>query len=341
MTTGQNLLVPLRLSVLDQSPIPAGSSAAIALGNSIDLARQTEAMGYHRYWVAEHHNSRGLAGAAPEILIGQIAASTSTIRVGSGGVMLSHYSPYKVAETFRTLATLFPERIDLGVGRAPGSDQITMYALAAGDHPLPVDTYPNQLRDLDGWLHNDLHSDSPFAGRVLALPASDCEAPELWVLASSAGSASFAAHFGLPLSFADFIAVGDGPAICEAYRSQYQPSERHPEPRLSIGVGAICAQSGAEAERLASSVRLWRQRGLAGPIPSLSDVDDSPIDPLTVMPGRKPMIVGDPPTVKEGLTHLASAYGAEEVVIVSITWDHHARVESYRLIADAFAADLP
>lgn len=327
----------LRLSVLDQSPIPAGSTASEALANSVDLAKQTEAMGYHRYWVAEHHNSSGLAGAAPEILIGHIAASTSSIRVGSGGVMLSHYSAYKVAETFKTLATLHPGRIDLGVGRAPGSDQVTMYALAAGDQPLSVDAYPDQLRDLDGWLHDDLPPSNVFAGKVRALPASKAEAPELWVLASSAGSASFAAHFGLPLSFADFIAVGNGPAICDAYRRQYQPSERHPEPRISIGAGAICAESNEEAERLASSVRLWRQQGLSGPIPSLEDVDNSRVNPLAVQPGRKPMIIGDPATVRAGLEDLAASYGAEEVVIVSITWDHAARVKSYALISDAFA----
>lgn len=327
---------PLRLSVLDQSPIPSGSTASDALVNSIDLAKKTEVMGYHRYWVAEHHNSTGLAGAAPEILIGQIAASTSSIRVGSGGVMLSHYSAYKVAEIFKTLATLHPGRIDLGVGRAPGSDQITMYALAPGGTPQSVDAYPNALRDLDGWLHDELSSDSPFAGQVHVLPASDCEPPELWVLASSAGSASFAAHFGLPLSFADFIAVGDGPAICAAYRNQYQPSARHPEPRVSVGVGAICAPTDDEAERLASSVRLWRQVGLRGPIPSLDEVDASPVNPLAVQPGRKPMIVGGPRKVKQQLEELAQSYEAEELVIVSITWDHQARVKSYQLIADAF-----
>ncbi len=327
---------PLRLSVLDQSPIPSGSGAAQALANSIDLAQQTEAMGYHRYWVAEHHNSTGLAGAAPEILIAQIAASTSTIRVGSGGVMLSHYSAYKVAETFLTLATLHPGRIDLGVGRAPGSDQLTMHALAPGPKPQPMDSYPDALRDLDGWLHDDLEQGSPFAGRVRALPASDCEPPELWVLASSAGSAGFAAHFGLPLSFADFIAFGDGPAICDAYRDRYQPSKRHPEPRISIGAAAICADTAEEAEHLAGSVRLWRQQGLRGPIPSLGEVAALPMEPLAVQPGRKPMIVGDPSSVCGQLSDLAQSYGAEELIIVSIVWGHQARVHGYRLIAEAF-----
>lgn len=326
----------LRLSVLDQSPIPAGSTVGDALRNSVDLAQRTEAMGYHRYWVAEHHNSTGLAGAAPEILIGQIASATNTIRVGSGGVMLSHYSSLKVAETFKTLAALHPGRIDVGVGRAPGSDQVTMYALAAGSEPQSVDAYPNQLRDLDGWLHDELSPDSPFAGRVRALPASEAEAPELWVLASSAGSASFAAHFGLPLSFADFIAVGDGHRICEAYREQYQPSQRHPEPRISVGASAICAETNEEAERLAGSVRLWRQQGLSGPIPTLEDVANIDPNPLSVRPGRKPMIVGDPQTCREQLRELATSYGAEELIVVSIVWDHEARVRSYQLIMDAF-----
>lgn len=329
-------MASFRLSVLDQSPLPAGFNASAALRNSVDLAQKAETFGYHRYWVAEHHNSTGLAGAAPEILIGQIASKTSSIRVGSGGVMLSHYSPYKVAETFRTLATLHPNRIDLGVGRAPGSDQVTMYALAAGETPVPVDEYPNQLRDLDGWLHDDLAETSPFAGRVRALPASDAPAPELWVLASSAGSASFAAHFGLPLSFADFIAVGNGPAICDAYRRQYQPSERNPEPRVNVGVGAICAATDEEAERLASSVRLWRNRGLSGPIPSLDEVDAASPNPLSIDAARKPMVVGSPATVRCGLDELAERYDAEELVVVTITWDHEARVQSYRLIAEEY-----
>lgn len=329
----------MRLSVLDQSPIPAGSTAAQALANSVDLAKETERLGYHRYWVAEHHNSIGLAGAAPEILIGQIAANTNSIRVGSGGVMLSHYSSYKIAETFLTLATLFPGRIDLGVGRAPGSDQITAYALATSKAPRSVEDYPDQLAELQGWLHDELDEQSPFAGRVRALPASEAEAPELWVLASSVGSAGFAAHFGLPLSFADFIAMDNGPAICEAYRRQYQPSARHPEPRVSIGVGAICAETDEDAQRLAGSVQLWRRQGLSGPIPSPADVEAAAAtapNRLALQNNKKSMAVGSPATVRAQLESLGEQYGAEELVIVSITWDHAARVRSYELIAQEF-----
>lgn len=326
----------LRLSVLDQSPISAGSNASDALNNSIDLARQTDALGYHRYWLAEHHNSKGLAGAAPEIMVGRIADATTRIRVGSGGVMLSHYSPFKVAETFRTLATLHPGRIDLGVGRAPGSDQLTAYALALNNQLRPSDYYQNDLQDLTNWLCGESPAESPFAGRIRALPASDCETPEVWVLASSPGSAGIAARLGLPLSFADFIATGDGPAICDAYRAQYEPSQRHPEPRINIGAGVICAETSEQAKRLATSVQLWRQRGLRGSIPSFDEVDEMGEELVIVQPGRKPMIVGDAGEVRTKIEALAEAYNAEEVVIVTIVHDHDARVESYKLIAKEF-----
>lgn len=322
---------PVRIGVLDQSPIPTGSTAADALNNTVDLAQRCEALGYHRYWVAEHHNSDGLAGAAPEILIGRIAAATDSIRVGSGGVMLSHYSPFKVAEVFRTLATMFGERIDLGIGRAPGSDPLTMYALAAADELRPVETYPTMVRELIGWLADDLPLGSPFAGRVRAVPGSTAPPPPVWMLASSADSAGFAAHFGRPLGWAHFFSPADGPPIIEAYRRQYQPSDQHPEPEVSIALGVICADTDAEAARLATSVTTWRQRGLSGPIPP---VDETSRSPLAVGDGRRPMIVGSPTTVAEQIRAVTEEYDADEVLIVTIVWDHKARVVSYERVAE-------
>jgi luciferase family oxidoreductase group 1 len=323
----------MRLSVLDQSPVPSGSTGGDALRNSIDLAKHCEAFGYHRYWVAEHHNTGGLAGSSPEILIGHIASETSTIRVGSGGVMMPHYAPYKIAENFRMLASLHPGRIDVGVGRAPGSDQAAMVALAPDHQPISISKYPSMVAELDGFLHDSLGEESPFAGRVRATPAPETP-PHLWLLASSRDSAAFAAHFGLPLAFADFISQSDGAAIADAYREHYQPTERHPEPEVLVAASVICADTHEAAEELAAGVKLWRQRGLQGPIPSPEDVRTDVPGPLAVQPSRKPMIQGNATTVAANVQAMAGRYGADEFMAVTITWDHQARVRSYELLAE-------
>ena len=322
----------MRLSVLDQSPIPSGSSGGDALRNSIDLARRCEQFGYHRYWVAEHHNTGGLAGSAPEILIAHIAEATHRIRVGSGGVMMPHYAPYKVAETFRVLAALHPGRIDLGIGRAPGSDQVAMVALAPDHQPISIEKYPAMIAELDGFLHDDLEQSSPFRGRVTATPVPS-QAPDLWLLASSPDSAAYAAHFGLPLAFADFISQTDGAAIAAHYRDHYRPSARHPDPTILVAASVICADTHEEAEELAAGVKLWRQRGLQGPIPSPQEVRDAVPGPLAVQPSRKPMIQGNPSTVAANVRAMVDRYGADEFMAVTITWDHDARVRSYELLA--------
>jgi len=323
----------MRLSVLDQSPVPSGSTGGDALRNSIDLAKHCEAFGYHRYWVAEHHNTGGLAGSSPEILIGHVASETSTIRVGSGGVMMPHYAPYKIAENFRMLASLHPGRIDVGVGRAPGSDQAAMVALAPDHQPISISKYPSMVAELDGFLHDSLGEESPFAGRVRATPAPETP-PHLWLLASSRDSAAFAAHFGLPLAFADFISQSDGAAIADAYREHYQPTERHPEPEVLVAASVICADTHEAAEELAAGVKLWRQRGLQGPIPSPEDVRTDVPGPLAVQPSRKPMIQGNATTVAANVQAMAGRYGADEFMAVTITWDHQARVRSYELLAE-------
>jgi luciferase family oxidoreductase group 1 len=325
----------VHLTVLDQSPVPEGSRPSEALANSVDLAQLADRSGYHRYWVAEHHNSTGLAGSAPEILIGHLAQATERIRVGSAGVMLSHYSPYKVAEVFRVLEVLHPGRIDLGFGRAPGTDSHTAYALARGGTPGSIEYFPNLVEELLQYLHDAVPDDSPLAS-VHARPApEDDHHPEVWVLASSHSSAGLAAHFGLPLGWAYFIG-GDGAEITDAYRRQYQPSRLHPEPKVSVAVAAVCADTEAEAEHVASSLRAWRSGGLRGPIPRPT-AGAAPDAPLAVSYGpAKPLIVGTAEQVRAGIDGVAAAHGADEVAVVTITHDHAARRRSYELLATAY-----
>lgn len=324
-----------RLGIVDQSPVPAGSTQSQALANSIDLAQRTEAMGYHRYWVAEHHNSPGLAGSAPEILIGRLAAATSTMRIGSGGVMLTHYSSYKVAEQFRMLHALFPGRIDLGLGRAPGSDQTTAAALAKGPGALSAEHYPAQVTELANFLADRPNPAGAFRD-VRATPSTD-DAPPLWLLASSEGSAGIAAHLGMPLVWAHFIAFEDGQSIVEAYRRQYQPSSSYPEPTVVLATAAICADTAADAELLATSVQQWRARGLRGQIPVPGEPDPEASNPLRInhRAGRE-LLNGTADYVREHLDELAARFGVDEVLVVTITHSHETRVRSYELLAEAY-----
>ena len=264
----------IALSVLDQSPIRAGGTPAQAIAESIELAKACERFGYRRYWVAEHHSSEGLAGAAPEILVARLAGVTSTMRIGSGGVMLSHYSALKVAETFRMLETLYPGRIDPGLGRAPGSDYVTARALAHGPGALGIEEFPRQIQDLLAYLRDEVPSGHPFAG-VSAQPRGATN-PEPWLLGSSDQSALYAAYFGLSFSFAHFITDRMGPEIMAAYRAQFRPSAWLAQPQGSIGVAVICAATEAEAERLAKSrdlSRLRMEQGILRPFPSVEEAE--------------------------------------------------------------------
>src|SRR5271166_3722952 len=245
---------PLRLSVLDQSPIAEGSSGAQALQNTIDLARLADRLGYHRYWVAEHHGGPMLAGPSPEALIGPIGAATERIRVGSGGVMLPHYSPLKVAETFSVLAGLFPGRIDLGLGRAAGTDPMTAFALQRDRRQASPDDFPQQLVELLGYLDDSLPADHPFATLAKTLPGLP-QRPEPWLLGSSPQSALWAAELGLPYAFADFI-NSEGVEIAALYRERFAEHEHPGRPRTAVGVWVICADSDEEAQRLAVSGRM-------------------------------------------------------------------------------------
>ncbi len=318
------------LSVLDQTPVSEGSSGPEALQNTLDLARTADRLGYHRYWLAEHHGL-SLAGPSPEVLIGPVAAATERIRVGSGGVMLPHYSPYKVAENFSLLAGLYPGRIDLAIGRASGTDPLTTYALQRDRREVAPDDFPQQLAELLAHYDGTFPADHPFARLGRSLPGGE-ERPEIWLLGSSAQSAVWATQLGLPYAFADFINP-HGAEIVAGYR------QRAAEPRTAIGVWTICADTDAEAERLASSIAmafamLRQNRPIPVPPPerALRYLEQHG-DPGA---GGRRRIVGSPETVRAGIEAVAAEYGADEVILVTITHDHAARRRSYELIAEAF-----
>jgi luciferase family oxidoreductase group 1 len=322
------------LSVLDQTPVSEGSSGPEALQNTLDLARTADGLGYHRYWLAEHHGL-SLAGPSPEVLIGPVAAATERIRVGSGGVMLPHYSPFKVAENFSLLAGLYPGRIDLAIGRASGTDPLTTYALQRDRREVAPDDFPQQLAELLAHYDGTFPADHPFARLGRSFPGGE-ERPEIWLLGSSAQSAVWAAQLGLPYAFADFINPR-GAEIVASYR------QRAAEPRTAIGVWAICAETDAEAERLATSIAmsfamLRQGRPIAVPTPErASRYLAQHGDPAS---GRR-RIVGSPETVRAGIEAVAAEYGTDEVILVTITHDHAARRRSYELIADAFGLRAP
>jgi luciferase family oxidoreductase group 1 len=333
----------IRLSVLDQSPIRRGGTPAQAIQESIELAQACDRLGYHRYWVAEHHSSEGLAGAAPEILITALAGATKALRVGSGGVMLSHYSPLKVAEQFRMLETLYPGRIDLGIGRAPGSDYVTSRALAHGPGALGIEEFPRQINDLLSYLRDTIPDGHPFAG-VSAQPRG-ANMPEMWLLGSSDQSAAYAAHFGCAFSFAHFITDRHGPEIMAAYRRAFRPSVWDGQPQGSIGVSVTCAATPEEADRLAKSrdlSRLRLEQGMLGPVPSVEEAEAysySYEERMRVAQNRQRQVIGDPAQCKAQLLELGERYGVEEFVAVTITYDFAARIRSYELLAKEFGLE--
>jgi luciferase family oxidoreductase group 1 len=329
--------MPLRLSILDQAPISEGSNGSEALHNSVDLARLADGLGYHRYWVAEHHATPMLACTSPEALIGPITAATSRLRVGSGGIMLPHYSPFKVAETFSLLSGLFPGRIDLGLGRALGTDPSTGYALQRDRRQIAPDDFPDQLVELLAYLNGSLSADHPFARLSATLPGLP-ERPEPWLLGSSQQSGLWAADLGLPYTFADFIQPA-GAAAVNRYRQEFTPSVWGAEPRVTVAVSALCAETDEEAERLAASHRmaftLFRRGELIAVPPVEKALRFLAEEGITGSPGRR-SITGGPAKVRGGIEALAQEYGAEEVMIVTITHEHATRRRSYELIAEAF-----
>lgn len=334
------------LSVLDQSPIRKDGSAEQAIAETIALAKACDQLGYHRYWLAEHHNSNSFAGSCPEILIGRVAQETQRLRVGSGGVMLTHYSPLKIAEQFRMLDLLNPGRIDLGLGRAPGSDQMTARALQSGPQAWPIDAFPSQVNLLRQFLDDSsgktpLPDDHPYRG-IHAMPRGETPGPELWMLGSGIHGAVYAAELGLPFSHAYFISTDGSEDAAAEYRARFKPSPACPLPRMSLGVAALVGETEEEAQRLAASRNLWVVRLLSGrpiPFPSPEEALAQPLSPQEeklLATVSKRSIVGTGEQVRERLTALAEAHGAEELVVVTITYDYASRLRSYELLAKAF-----
>lgn len=305
--------------------------------NTIDLARLADDLGYHRYWLAEHHGTPGLACASPEVMIAPIASTTTRIRVGTGGVMLPHYSPLKVAETFSMLSSLYPGRIDLGLGRAPGTSASVAHALQRDRRQPPLDDFRDQLDELLGYFAHRMQPVGPFR----QLPALQFTSPEPWLLGSSPQSAVWAAELGLPYVFADFINP-EGAAFAAYYRQHFQPSERLPTPRVAVAVWAICAESSEEALRLSSSSRvmflhLYRGKLIAvPPVERALEYLAHEGSPIRGLPPNRRMITGTREEVRSAIEAVAAEYGADEALVVNIMYDHHARRRSYELIADAF-----
>jgi luciferase family oxidoreductase group 1 len=312
-----------------------------AVEATLDLAESADRWGYTRYWLAEHHSSGTLADASPEILLAAMSSRTKNIRIGSGGVMLSHYSPFKVAEVFRMLEALAPGRVDMGLGRAPGSDQMASYALQAGPNSFPIEKYPQQVFDVMRYLSESFPDDHPFS-KLRAMPAAPNWAFP-WLLSSSMGSASIAAKLGLPLSFAHFIAQEGGPECVRWYRDNFESSEWFDKPRVNIGISAMTADTAERAHDLATCrhvMRLMRNKGqeMKG-VPSVDDIkamDFNEDDQKFIDQQRAKSIEGDPETVKAKIKGLAEQYETDEVIVLTITHDYAERQRSYELLAEAF-----
>jgi luciferase family oxidoreductase group 1 len=347
----------LKLSIIDQSPVPSGFTPTDALHNTIELAKLAERLGYERYWIAEHHAIEALASPAPEILIARLGAETSQIRIGSGGVMLPHYSPMKVAEVFRVLHALYPGRIDLGVGRAPGGTPLESYALwrTRGEHPQS-DDFGQQLVELLAFLNRTFAPNHPFS-RIKLSPEMP-GGPEVWLLGSSMWSASAAAQLGLPYAFAHFIDPGPTRAAIEHYRSHFKPGPNGPpQPYTVLAAGALCGDSDEDAQRLMSSARLFRRRirrGELGAIPTPEEAMRE-LEASSALPSGQayeplaPSVageregsefaryaVGTPDNVRDQLIDMASSVHADELMIVTVMHGHSERMRSYKLLADAF-----
>ncbi|HEX4984803.1 MAG TPA: LLM class flavin-dependent oxidoreductase [Burkholderiales bacterium] len=329
----------LRLGILDQSPIVSGHTSAQALRATIELAQRAEALGYHRYWLAEHHNMRGLADPCPEILLGHVASATRTIRVGTGGVMLPYYSPLKVAEVFRMHEALHPNRIDLGIGRAPGGDRMTANALNAQAFD-DMNGFPRQVFEVVGWLDRTLPEDHPYA-TVQAMPAGT-GSPEVWLLGSSDYSGALAAYLGLRFAFAHFINAHGGDEVARAYRRDFRASARESAPVSMVCAFALCAETAEEAERLAASIdhrRLLMATGRESQVATAAEARAYPYTPqdrAIIERERARAVIGTPDKVKARLLEIARAYEADELMVVTITGDYASRLRSYELLAAEF-----
>jgi luciferase family oxidoreductase group 1 len=334
-------MASMKLSVLDQSTAAKGRGQDDAIRETLELARYCDALGYHRYWLSEHHNSDSIVGTAPEVLMAAIAATTKRIRIGSAGVMLPHYSALKVAEQFRILEAIAPGRIDLGVGRAPGSDPLTAFALNP-NAATAVDAFPEQVRDLQAWVTGaSLPEGHPFQA-VKAHPLGPTS-PDLWILGSSDYGARVATYFGLPYAYAYFFTEGKGTEEALAlYRQNYQPSARYPEPIATICVWALAADTEAEARRQLMTREYWRvgfEKGLRQPLLTPEEAAAYPYtetERATIEKLRNRAIVGTADQVAARLDELARRFKLDELVVVTWTHDPTPRHRSYELLAAAF-----
>ena len=332
----------MRLSVLDQSVAVVDRPQSEAIRNTMALAKACEGWGYHRFWVSEHHANATIVGTAPEILIAAIAATTSTIRVGSAGVMLPHYSAFKVAEQFRVLEAIAPLRIDLGLGRAPGSDGRTAFALNPLANERPAQ-FPNDVRDLTAWVTGSELPEGHHFRSIKAFPQGDT-APEIWMLGSSDYGAQVAAHFGLPYAFAWFFTEGAGGAqALDLYRRLYKPSPRHPEPHAALCVWALAADTEEEAQHHftpRARFRLLRDRGIFAPLESPEAAaahDYTPMEAARIAELRRDAFVGSGRQVADRIADLARRMDVQEMAVVTWAYDEAARHKSYRLLAEALA----
>jgi luciferase family oxidoreductase group 1 len=329
------------LSVLDLSPVTTATPGSAALHNSLDLARLADRLGYKRYWVAEHHNLANIASSSPEIMIGQIAAATSGIRVGSGGVMLPNHAPLMVAERFKVLEALFPGRIDLGLGRAPGTDQVTSYALRVRQDARPGDDFLERFQELLLFERGGFPEGHPFRN-VRAVPA-DVALPPLWLLGSSGYSAELAAAVGTGYSFAYHFSDYDAASAMLSYREHFKPSAALAEPYAILGTAVVAAETDDEAERIASSADLHFARRAKGEYLPLASPEDAaaysytPIDRERIARHRARLVVGGIDAVKSRLLALVESTRADELMITTMVYDHAARRRSYELLAQAFA----
>jgi len=332
-------MVPL--SILDLSPIAAGSSGPQALRNSLDLARLADGLGYVRYWVAEHHNLPAIASSAPDIMIGQIAAVTSRMRIGSGGVMLPNHAPLMVAERFKVLEALYPGRIDLGLGRAPGTDPATSYALRRRQGISEEDDFLDRFNELMLLETRGFPAGHPFHN-VRAMPA-DVPLPPIYLLGSSDYSAQLAGHIGAAFAFAHHFAQFDAAEAMRLYRENFRPSAAHETPYAILATHVVCADTDDKAEHLAKTVDLnivRRAKGEYLPLASPEDAaayDYTPADRARIAQNRARMSVGAPATVKARLDPLIAATQAQELMVTSMIFSHEARKHSYKLLAKAFA----
>ncbi len=336
----------MRLSVLDLAPIASGQTAGDALACTLDLARRADARGLHRYWVAEHHNAGALASASPEILIGLLARETSRIRVGAGGVMLTNHAPLRVAESFRVLHALFPGRIDLGLGRAAGTDPPTARALR-GARAGGAEDFPAQLDELCGYLDERSGPRPGRGGPIVAIPMG-VPRPDVWLLGSGDGGAAIAAERGLPLAFSHLMNPDEAAATVARYKADFRPSAHRAEPEALLAVAVLCAPTNEEAHALAACGELaWvrlRQGQRDLPFPSVAEArahryDDEEEALRRAVRGRG--IVGDPPSVAQALRALARAAGVDEVMLSVGAHEHAVRARVYDLVADALDVPRP